>query len=330
MKSKPQNLIESMKSMLPVAFACLMIGGGAGAAITASLQTRGSAMRPEHEAHQNYKFINPLLACGDEFSRGTTKELNNFESQVKELIDARTNSGKVNRVSVYFRELNDGPWMGINQDDLFTPGSLLKVPLALSLYKMAERDPDFLAQKIGYTGTEIQGVDQKYPAPALPKGEYSIETLIEHMLVYSDNNAAQLLSTSISQNELLEAYSTFDITPPSFGHDYEMPVRSYAAFFRYLYNATYLTQISSEHVLSLLAKSTFLDGIVAGVPRGTVVAHKFGERDIDALNVTQLHDCGIVYAKNPFLICVMTKGTNIEENARIIADITRLAYEYAK
>ena len=44
----------------------------------------------------------------------------------------------------------------------------------------------------------------------------------------------------------------------------------------------------------MLSTSDFSDGLVAGVPVGTVVSHKFGERHfVGDADVEQLHDCGI-------------------------------------
>ncbi|MDO8560151.1 MAG: serine hydrolase [bacterium] len=57
-----------------------------------------------------------------------------------------------------------------------------------------------------------------------------------------------------------------------------MSVKDYASFFRILYNASYLNREQSERALGLMTKTRFRDGIIAGVPAGRPVAHKFGER----------------------------------------------------
>jgi beta-lactamase class A len=96
--------------------------------------------------------------------------------------------------------------------------------------------------------------------------------------------------------------------------------------FRILFNASYLTQAASEQALELLTRSEFRAGLVAGVPAGTVVAHKFGER-IDG-GVAKLHDCGIVYhPARPYLLCVMTEGDRFEPLASLIAETSRIAYD---
>ena len=56
-------------------------------------------------------------------------------------------------------------------------------------------------------------------------------------------------------------------------------------------------------------------GLRAGVPDGTTVSEKFGERHIvDSSTGTsqeELHDCGLVYAKSgTYFLCVMTRGSD--------------------
>jgi hypothetical protein len=60
------------------------------------------------------------------------------------------------------------------------------------------------------------------------------------------------------------------------------------------------------------------------------VAHKFGEResrDLQGNTSYQLHDCGVVYyPKRPFLLCVMTKGTDSDVLTKVIQDISQSIY----
>ena len=92
----------------------------------------------------------------------------------------------------------------------------------------------------------------------------------------------------------------------------------------------------SETTLGILSNTTFTGGIVAGVPSNVVVAHKYGERSIEQeINGTffvkerQLHDCGIVYAdKNPYILCVMTKGQDFAKQQHFIADLSEYIYIY--
>ena len=71
----------------------------------------------------------------------------------------------------------------------------------------------------------------------------------------------------------------------------------------------------------------FKEALVAGVPPGITVAHKYGERSFSDSPIRQLHDCGIVYFKpEPYILCVMTRGTDTLELAKVIGDVSRLVF----
>ncbi len=284
----------------------------------------------ERESSSAYSFINPLLACGDEyFPRGQNSDLLTLEQRLNDYIVAEKASGTVRDAAIYFREMAGGFPIVVNADSAFTPGSLLKVPLVMSIYKKSESVPGFLQQEILFEDGDA-GADEYFSSEKIQPGKvYTVEELVRATLVHSDNNAALLLTQLIDDTELSGAYSRLGIEKPSFGADYSMPVKVYASFFRILYNSTYLDRAESERLLNYLSEATFTRGLRAGVPRGVQVAHKFGERVTGAGQV-QLHDCGIVYqGKQPYLLCVMMRGDSYESLASHIAKVSQLTYEYA-
>ena len=103
-------------------------------------------------------------------------------------------------------------------------------------------------------------------------------------------------------------------------------ILSYSNLFTILYNGYYLSNEMSQLSLELLSESTYKDGLVAGVPAGTRVAHKFGFYN-PPTGESQLHDCGIVYhPRTPYVLCVMTSGPNIESEEAAISAISHLVY----
>ena len=79
---------------------------------------------------------------------------------------------------------------------------------------------------------------------------------------------------------------------------------------------------SSEQMVAVLKRQAFNDRIPAGLPAGTVVAHKTGE-------ITKIqHDAAIVYAKRPFVLVVLVRGqVDPKVGSKLIADITRVVYD---
>ena len=166
---------------------------------------------------------------------------------------------------------------------------------------------------------------------------YTVDELLNRMIVHSGNNSTVLLANNIDSSILEGIYNDLGLSMPAADTvtlaDY-MTVKAYSDFFRILYNASYLNREMSEKTLNILSQTTFERGIRAGVPTSTLVADKFGERNNskdpqDPTSAKQLHDCGVVYFPNrPYLLCIMTKGTNFEKLSMVLKDISRTVYEF--
>lgn len=277
--------------------------------------------------------INPLLECAEDES--VFKYLLPFRSKIEKYIVKEKSDGKASDISVYFRDLNNGPWFGIDEDKAFAPASLIKVPLMMVYLNQAQFNPKMLQSKLAYETYQGQYEMQVYKPPrVLTLGEsYTIDDLILRMIAYSDNEAALLLRQNMDTTVLNETFRDFGI--PAFDEKNvadSMSIRDLTSFFRVLYNASYLGKEMSNRALRILAQADFKNGIVAGVPSGITVAHKFGEREIvyeDGREPeTQLHDCGIVYhPRKPYLLGVMTRGKSLEDLGVIIQGISRIVYE---
>ena len=276
------------------------------------------------EVGGNYEFINPLLSC-DTFENVSNRELKDIKQTIVSYAEQATKDAKATHISVYFRDLNNGPWFGLNEKDLFLPGSLLKVPFMIALFKVAEGEPSFLSQRIQYTGGHVDFSEYFKPDRFLEENQiYTVDELISRMIVYSDNDATLLLQELVPREVIETTYRDLGIEIPK-SNEYVMTVRTYASFFRILYNGTYLTKAFSEKALALLGETTFVKGMRSVLPGQVVVSSKFGERE-NSLG-KQLHDCGIVYyPKHPYLLCMMVRGDNFDDLSKVIAAVSRLVY----
>lgn len=275
------------------------------------------------EKHEiGYRYISPLLECENYNPLNYNYSL--LEKNIKKIINSHISKKEVDSVSLYFRDLNNGPWIEINGGDKFSPASLLKVPLMMVYFNLAENDKNLLDKKLIVKNYKTEASPNILPQKSVKIGEeYTVEELIGYMIKYSDNTAANTLLSNISIKDTEEIYNDFNLKiPGSDGTENFMSVTEYASFFRILYNASYLDREMSEKALKLLTSSAFTNGIVAGLPDNTMVAHKFGERVFE--NKKQLHDCGIIYSLNGnYLLCVMTKGDDFEKMETTIADISK-------
>ena len=274
-----------------------------------------------------YSFINPLLEC-DIGEKTLSTQLTSFKYKVEKAISDLESSGSMSDMSLYFRDLNNGVGFGINEKEAFSPASLLKLPVMIAYLKASESDPSILKKKLTYNEPDRNIGETIKPENHLkPGNQYLVEELVERMVVGSDNNAMALLVGNMPLTTQDKVYRDLGITIPGVrGLDDYMSVTENAAFFRVLYNASYLSKDSSEKALKLLAKVDFDKGIRAGVPKDIPVSNKFGERTMNGKQ--QLHDCGIVYYNDhPYLLCVMSRGSNFDSLAKSISTISSLVYQ---
>lgn len=286
-----------------------------------------------------YTFINPLLECEQAEGR-LNKRLKSFNENIKDLTSKKIDGHDIQDIAVYFRDLNNGMWFGIDEQDDFIPASLLKVPLMMNFYKVAELHPEILDLKIAFKQKfQFPNFAQTIPPSEeiQPGRDYTIEELIDHEIIHSDNQAAELLTVegvrTLQENGYLTNQPYFlnedlSLLDSFFGEKKDtVSVKNYATYFRVLFNASFLNRLYSERALALLSKAEYRDALVAGVPENVAVSHKFGEAG-QFEGVREFHDCGIVYfPKHPYLLCVMTKGEDPGRLAPAIKDISRAVYE---
>jgi len=283
------------------------------------------------EREGSYSLINPLLECDIKGDALKSKELRPFKRDVADFIKKDLNKNWAQSISLYFRELNNGIWFSIGETEKFIPASLRKVPLMIAILKQAETNSNILARKVKFQLTSDYNAHQNIkPSKVLTPGyEYTVEDLIYQMITYSDNNAFTLLAGVVDAAELQKVYYLLNAgSPGTEGRD-DFSVFTYASFFRILYNASYLNRNMSNKALEYMSNVEFKSGIVAGVPSGIVVAHKFGEQSDEKTNIKQLHDCGIVYhPRHPYLLCVMSKGIDFKYLDDAIASISHIIYTH--
>jgi beta-lactamase class A len=275
-------------------------------------------------------FTNPLLECSfgpDYIAQNTIRPT---KKHLEDFIRDKIASQDISHASVYYRDLNNGPWLGINETESFFPASLMKVPLVMYFYKKSEDIPGLLDNLIvpKKDTSEIETTQHFKPSRLIDVTKpQPIRSLIEASLKYSDNRAAETLALSAEKGGFRDLLNDLHLQLPEDAEGDYMNVRDYATFFRVLFNASYLSKHNSEEILSLLANTEFNKGLTKYLPKDIPVSHKFGERYSDLSNIKQFHDCGIVYLTyHPYLICIMTRSTNMDKAAEVAATLSRMIY----
>jgi len=237
-------------------------------------------------------------------------------------------SGNIISASVFLRRMADNSWININPEHVYHPASLLKVPEMITFLKKAETEPGLLEQKVLFKAPYRDLPTQYYSAKTLQPGHsYTIKELFHFMIVYSDNNANVELFARMDLAQFSSMYRAMHLTVPNMtDYSYQVGPKDYSRFLELLFNASYLSPQASEFAAELLTETTFKDGLVKRIPKNTIVAHKMGEWG-DGITV-ELHDCGIIYlANNPYILSVMTRGTDMQHLSDVIANISQMSYE---
>ncbi len=293
-------------------------------------QTKGTITR---EKGGEYKFTNPILDF--ELSTSSSEAMLD-SSEVRRFVEKIQEEKYINHISVYFRDLNNGPWIGINEKEYFTPASMLKTPLIIALYKWSETTPSALSKVVIAEQRFFSNIpDQINSEPTdIQIGQpYSLAVLAEKMIKNSDNVATAMLYEQIPKEYIDNTFLNIGVVRVNQDNEIFLRIKDMASFYRILFNASYLNREHSETVLKILSENNYHDGLVAGVPNKIKVAHKYGERfPTDFKNVKediiQLHDCGIVYhLEAPYILCVMTRGNDLNKQQNIIKQISHFFYE---
>lgn len=284
-----------------------------------------------------FRFLNPSIAYLD-YSSIDLSSIEGMDSLLLHQIETAQKSGKVSSAAIYYRDLTTNQKVGVNESEVFSPGSLMKVPIMIAIYKYAEAKPHILEQKLLYTDSkeaEYLEMDKKSPksnSKLIHGSEYTVSQLIDIMIIESDNEATIMLIDYIEEESpqfLRSVESELGMIIPD-GIDFNenfITIRTYASFFRVLYNSSYLEKKYSELALETLSKTGYGFGIRQSIPQEIPVAHKYGVKPSKD-NYIQLHHFGIVYhQKKPFLIGIMTKGKNIEHLKSFIAEVTSTTFQ---
>ncbi len=288
------------------------------------------AKRDRDTCRDQYPLISRSLDCIT--LDDNTERMHALDATLDSAAALYVREGKAKRVSIFVRDLTSQQWAGANENDVYAPASLMKLPLMMAYYKISGLDPSILSSQLQLQSADYTDTQDFKPADPLVVGKtYTVDELIHHMIIDSDNNAADLLGNHINKDILDQTFIDLGVKIPAGGGSVDyVSAKSYGGILRMLYNAAYLDHDQSEAVLEMMTHTAF-PGIAQPIPSDVLVAHKFGERQVEGANGTivtrELHDCGIVYKDpHPYLICVMTEGTNFNDLVGVLQSLSATVY----
>jgi len=216
-------------------------------------------------------------------------------------------------------DLGKGNTSGINKDEIFPAASLIKLPLIYAFYQQVELgkiDPN--EQYSLKEGDKIEGTGSVYQQPA--GTIYTLRQLAALMGKQSDNTAQNILAKILGEEKIQAAIVDLGMEKTSY-LDWETSPKDIAIFWQKLATGQTLTTAHRQEILDFLTNTIFEEQIPAGLPEGIKVAHKIG------MDEGVLHDAGIVFADQPFILVLMSKGVDLDEAKQILPKITERVWE---
>ncbi len=231
--------------------------------------------------------------------------------------------------SLYFEYLPTGTSVRVNGDEQYRAASLIKLPVAMELYKASELGLLDLDSK---TTLKEEWLNADY-GTLYQKGagyELTLRDAVTIMLRDSDNTALRAVIDATDKVLPLEyrALGSLDVefAVTDAEGSIDIGTRSYSSFFKCLYFACYNNEADSQAILQTLTETPFADRLVAGVDAGVQVSHKIG-----VFNTKIQSDCGIIYIdKNNYVLCIMLEGDDTDKTNQTIAEISRLVFDFVK
>jgi beta-lactamase class A len=223
--------------------------------------------------------------------------------------------------------------ISLNKEEGFASASLVKIPIMAAVFGAAQ------SGKIRLEGRIKLKASDKVPGSGelknMPAGrDFSIEELVERMIISSDNTAANMLIELLGFGFLNNSFKEFGLKNTNLSRKMmefggrKNGVENYttAEDTSYLLEKIYRNRLCnvsvSEKCMGLLKRQKTRDRIPVQLPDDIIVAHKTG------LEMKVCHDAGIVFApRGDFLICVLTKGVvNSRLSKKFISNIAFEVY----
>ncbi|MEM6703455.1 MAG: serine hydrolase [Acidobacteriota bacterium] len=263
-----------------------------------------------------------------------------LDREINALIEA---SGA--EVAVALRTFDGRQELLVSEDLVLHAASTMKVPVMIELFRQAE------AGELGLDDTMLVSTtfksivdgspyeltadeDSDGQVYALLGTQASLRLLNEAMITKSSNLATNLLIehlgaekvrktvTDLGGEGMLVLRGVEDIKAFEAGQSNRTTARALLVLMEAIARREAVSPAASKAMIDVLTRQQFRDGIPAGLPPNTRVAHKTGQ-------ITEIHhDAAIVLAERPYVLVVLTRGlADGSESAQLIADIARVVHE---
>mgnify|MGYP001788021598 CR=1 FL=1 len=229
-------------------------------------------------------------------------------------------SDKEGIFGIYFISLTTGQSFGINENEVFTAASTVKVPINLYLFNRIAQNKINPAKNLLYTEE-----DYEEGTGTIQFGDfgtkYSIRELSQLSIEASDNIAINMLMRYLGRNNILKFMESIVKHPVDKERNVSTP-KDMALYLKALLAFREKNTKLGDELLDYMEHTEFNDRMPLYLPENIPVAHKIGTQ------VKAIHDIGIVFAEKPFILSILSEEVDEELAPEVIAQISRMVYDF--
>jgi len=230
------------------------------------------------------------------------------------------------KLSFYYRPLNGGEAVAYNADEPLIAASIIKIPIMIEAFRRFE------SGELDRNAVHVLREEEKKPScGALNRMHAGLEVtmrdLVDLMIVLSDNTATNIMIDYLgvdAVNATMRAYGAtvstlrrklFDPSGIANGLRNVVCAGEIGMLLEKMARGELISPAASEEMVEIL-KNQKLNGKFPFFlkSRGIKSAHKTGEDD----GIT--HDAAIIFAKQPFVLCMFSNETDVPAFERIMQD----------
>jgi len=261
-------------------------------------------------------------------------------------VDAIIKAHPRQTIAVAYYDLRSGTTLLRNEHEVFHAASTMKVPVMLGIFEAVTRGELRLDQRVLMRNDFVSIYDGSHYAleaseDSDPKlydligSEVTLEELVRRMIDRSSNLATNLVIELIGSPRVMALMKQIGaekiqvLRGVEDDKAYEAGMNNIATahdlmlIFKTLAEMRAVSPEASRKMVEILLLQEHNDGIPAGLPAGTRVAHKTGF-------ITRIsHDAGLVFATDgsQYVLVVLTRGFDKGADAsRVIAEVSRAVW----
>lgn len=222
---------------------------------------------------------------------------------------------------VYFEDLASGRNFGFNQDRVFYAASLAKVPLLVGTFISLEKKEITEDTTLTYLEEDFEEGDgsiQNQPFGT----SFTLDQVLTKLCKESDNVAKNMLFRTISNANIRQVLQVAVAQKTNLKDNFSTP-KEMGSIFKIVYENKVTSKESGTKIFDLLTNTTAEDRLPELLPKDIVVSHKIGTWS----DTNSYHDCGIIFAAKPYILCVMSEKATYKEAVETIQEVSKTIYE---